>query len=1191
VAPCLPPSFVSTRWLVAACAFAVPFVPALSRAQGEDLIDTASLDARGVVFDSGGLGRGGLSVAVSIGDFNGDGMDDLFTYGREAGLVDRDHSPGLLSLVFGRPGLTGRLLLGDPTVPALNLRYLDIVADRGGGGPLRPAGDLDADGFADAFICIPEYRRGGTLPGRVCLLYGSSTLSGDRLIEDIGDGVRGTVFHSTSARYQPGLDAANIGDFNGDGNADLAILGFFNPPELPGASRPALFVAFQTAALPSRVTVNELGTDRAGFILHWPAGFNPQTVASAGDVNGDGLQDILVLLIPKSSQIGTPGRVHLLYGRRNPEPLIDLQDIVELEFLAEHGIVTFLGPANPSHLSFGGREQAAGVGDLNGDSFADILIGAAYTYLGLPGAAPEVGTARIFYGRPDFPPLVYYDAPPEGSSTWIHGFHEDDVVSDAFGFKTAAAGDVDADGVPDFLIGAPYATVAGQSMVGEAYLLFGDRAFPLELQMGAGFQGLRILGETKGDVLGDVLGGSGDFSGDGALDIFLGTRARTDDPEARGHAYIIYGTGSRDAPFTVLAMNPAAGALRGGTTVTIQGSGFRDGVTVEFGSTAATRVEVISGVELRVLTPPSTRLGPVDVTLRLQGETRRLGEPFQYTQNLPDINLASPGSRGLRVDGVPGAETGHSLAFGDLDGDAMDDLLIGSLAPDGPIRVTVVRGGPGLPEALPAFDPSPRVTQVETTSFPTNFWVRLNAVGDVNGDGVTDLGVSGTDSTGFLVFGRRDLPETLFVNEAVADGTVLELLAAAPDATFLDFIFTGLGDLTGDGIDDFAVGLANPAGVTPGRILFLAGRTTWPQVVDLHQEAFASVVGRTVGLGYEIGVAGDVDGDGVLELLGCCEEAPEPSRAYLIPLLPALDGTVAVDTLLEERGGTTIERSEREWVFSHFIHAKAAGDVNGDGHPDLVVSDEGGADGLRGVTFVIPGGPDLAAKVSLPTTPPDPPDGITRILGSSQRVQSGRALGPAGDFNGDGFADFLIGEQNLEPFSPGNMFLVFGDAALPPEIRLHRPGRHALRLGGTQEVTRLDVSTPRARDLNGDGREDFAFSEMGSPRFPSEDGTPSAGVVHVVYGLPLAVPFRRGDANFDADVNISDAIFILSFLFLGGPAPLCEDAADADDSGLLDITDAVRILNALFLGNASLPEPSPEAGEDPTGDELGCLGF
>ena len=83
----------------------------------------------------------------------------------------------------------------------------------------------------------------------------------------------------------------------------------------------------------------------------------------------------------------------------------------------------------------------------------------------------------------------------------------------------------------------------------------------------------------------------------------------------------------------------------------------------------------------------------------------------------------------------------------------------------------------------------------------------------------------------------------------------------------------------------------------------------------------------------------------------------------------------------------------------------------------------------------------------------------------------------------------------------------------------------------------------------------------------------------------------RGDANFDGVVNISDVIFTLSFLFVGGPVPLCDDAADADDNGRLDITEAIRTLNSLFLGAQMLPPPFPEEGQDSTPDSLGCLGF
>jgi hypothetical protein len=83
--------------------------------------------------------------------------------------------------------------------------------------------------------------------------------------------------------------------------------------------------------------------------------------------------------------------------------------------------------------------------------------------------------------------------------------------------------------------------------------------------------------------------------------------------------------------------------------------------------------------------------------------------------------------------------------------------------------------------------------------------------------------------------------------------------------------------------------------------------------------------------------------------------------------------------------------------------------------------------------------------------------------------------------------------------------------------------------------------------------------------------------------------FRRGDANADGRVDISDAIRILGYLFLGRQGMACDSAADADDSGSLDISDPIRILVHLFLSAAPPPAPGPErCGADPTKDALPC---
>jgi len=82
--------------------------------------------------------------------------------------------------------------------------------------------------------------------------------------------------------------------------------------------------------------------------------------------------------------------------------------------------------------------------------------------------------------------------------------------------------------------------------------------------------------------------------------------------------------------------------------------------------------------------------------------------------------------------------------------------------------------------------------------------------------------------------------------------------------------------------------------------------------------------------------------------------------------------------------------------------------------------------------------------------------------------------------------------------------------------------------------------------------------------------------------------FRRGDANSDAQVDVSDAVAVLQVLFLGGAEPKCADSADANDDGSIDISDALFTLIRLFLGGPDFPAPGSSCGSDPTDDALSC---
>ena len=90
--------------------------------------------------------------------------------------------------------------------------------------------------------------------------------------------------------------------------------------------------------------------------------------------------------------------------------------------------------------------------------------------------------------------------------------------------------------------------------------------------------------------------------------------------------------------------------------------------------------------------------------------------------------------------------------------------------------------------------------------------------------------------------------------------------------------------------------------------------------------------------------------------------------------------------------------------------------------------------------------------------------------------------------------------------------------------------------------------------------------------------------------IPTELSFRRGDANSDGAMDLSDAVFSLSALFLGGDQPSCAKAADVNDDGVIDISDPVFTLGRLFTGGDPIPEPGPlTCGPDPTPDGLTCM--
>lgn len=128
---------------------------------------------------------------------------------------------------------------------------------------------------------------------------------------------------------------------------------------------------------------------------------------------------------------------------------------------------------------------------------------------------------------------------------------------------------------------------------------------------------------------------------------------------------------------------------------------------------------------------------------------------------------------------------------------------------------------------------------------------------------------------------------------------------------------------------------------------------------------------------------------------------------------------------------------------------------------------------------------------------------------------------------------------------------------------------------------------------NGDGTAVLVTAPPGTPCDPG----PADVEVRTVFGSAVAaggftyrplVDFVRGDVNSDGNLDISDAVFGLLYLFTGGAVPPCHKSADSDDSGVVDVTDSILLLDAIFLAGPAPEDPFPECGSDPTDDGLSC---
>jgi hypothetical protein len=424
-------------------------------------------------------------------------------------------------------------------VPRLDPPWTSSGSERAGaffGWSMAGLGDVNGDGYPDVAVGAPYHSTASIRAGKVYVFHGGPTgLASQPAWTSSGDDFNRALF---------GYSVAAAGDVDGDGYADLLVGAPGHPTANANAGKAYLYRGSANGLLPGP-SWTSTGDDQA-------SAFFGTAVAGAGDVNKDGFADVLVGAPAESFEqgpvSGRTGKAFLYLGGRGG--------------LAAAPAWT----ASASQAETGFAWSVAGAGDVNGDGYADWLVGANLH----DGGASDSGRAFLYLGGGGT-----LSTQPAWESSG------DPQAGAQFGHALAGAKDVNHDGYADLLIGAPGFDALTDENAGRAYLFLGGSSGP----------GAAAAWVQAGDRLaqfGWSLAGIGDGNRDGFADFLIGAPTSSRQASGAGAALLFLGRaeGADAQPAWSAAGDAQPGAGFGGAVAAAQdanGDGFGDFLVGAYG--------------------------------------------------------------------------------------------------------------------------------------------------------------------------------------------------------------------------------------------------------------------------------------------------------------------------------------------------------------------------------------------------------------------------------------------------------------------------------------------------------------------------------------------------------------------------------------------------------------------------------